>query len=303
MVMGHCSSYNYFHMHFISSFHMPFFFIVSGLLFSAKDRINYKKQFKSLMIPYFVFETIFGFLLCAFNHFNGVWDCFYTMITLKGLGATWFLPCLFGVECLFYITKKIGLFQIPVIVCLSAIGLIFKPIGLLLVLFRIFVGLGFFAVGAYLPQFFQKQHKWYFLIISIAIYVFSTVFNSEVSFVGCEFGIIPLSILSGLTGTFCLIQFSILIHKYLSILGEKIEFFGRNTLVILCTHMIFIEIIRLLDYKMLKNVLPALGAFESFAFAFIVIILEIPTIIFSNKYLWFLYGKGKPKTNTVKDAS
>ena len=72
---------------------------------------------------------------------------------------------------------------------------------------------------------------------------------------------------------------------------QCIEFLGRNSLIVLCTHMFFIEVIRLLDYKLFDNVLYTLGILEGVVFGMLVVGLMFPVIAVSNRYLRKLYGK------------
>ena len=81
-----------------SSFHMPLFFVLSGLLFkdgsSAKDCFTWSmKRFIALMIPFYLWTAIYS---------NGSYKGFAGIIyasnkTLGGAGtnaAMWFIPCM-----------------------------------------------------------------------------------------------------------------------------------------------------------------------------------------------------------------
>ena len=100
----------------ITSFHMPLFFVLSGMFFS------YKKNFKNfvvgktnrLIVPFFFFFIIISVLLpLAFycykgNALNKLPSLLYGFISenLFIVGAIWFLLSLFFVSILFYIIKK-----------------------------------------------------------------------------------------------------------------------------------------------------------------------------------------------------
>lgn len=91
-----------------SSFHMPLFFVLSGLLFkdgsSAKDCFTWSmKRFIALMIPFYLWTAIYS---------NGSYKGFAGIIyasnkTLGGAGtnaAMWFIPCM----CIAGILVKFG---------------------------------------------------------------------------------------------------------------------------------------------------------------------------------------------------
>lgn len=100
---------------YIYSFHMPFFFLVSGMLHKDLGCIAWNKYFKTLLIPFLFFNLLFFILWPILSNIgiwegdwglqNGVFDCYrnYFLNTVinvfKGKappdGATWFLLALF----------------------------------------------------------------------------------------------------------------------------------------------------------------------------------------------------------------
>ncbi len=109
---------------FISSFHMPLFFIISGMLISLKneDKKNFieiiKKKANGILTPYMFFSIIYFFIdimnlylhkidLSTFIE-NGI-----SSVTLYGVSVLWFLPALFIGEtvALFVMTKIHELFK------------------------------------------------------------------------------------------------------------------------------------------------------------------------------------------------
>ena len=57
--------------------------------------------------------------------------------------------------------------------------------------------------------------------------------------------------------------------------------------------MLIVEIVRLLDYKLLGNLLYKLGIFEGLVFGSIVMISEIPIIFIMKRYFGFALGNRK----------
>ncbi|MCR5107732.1 MAG: acyltransferase family protein [Lachnospiraceae bacterium] len=103
----------------IFSFHMPFFFIVSGMLIKYKndrDRdLNslITRRFKGIMIPYYLFSIVYIFIVLyslfitkvvpPSTLFVNIWY----VIGLYGMNVLWFLPAMFLGEVLFlFIIKK-----------------------------------------------------------------------------------------------------------------------------------------------------------------------------------------------------
>lgn len=89
---------------FIWSFHMPFFFVISGVFFSSKSdfRIFVKKKAFSLLIPYAIFAVI---VLAALypTEYNDLSQVYNGMEAY----ALWFIPVLFMAEVIFYPISKL----------------------------------------------------------------------------------------------------------------------------------------------------------------------------------------------------
>lgn len=57
---------------YIYSFHMPFFFLVSGMLHKNRDGISWKKYWKTLIVPFLFFNLVF-FILWPLCWEIGIW--------------------------------------------------------------------------------------------------------------------------------------------------------------------------------------------------------------------------------------
>lgn len=124
MVIGHSGYSGYLHQ-FIYAFHMPFFFLASGLFFKPTNQSGFKqnfiKSFKQLIVPYiamYIMTIPFGL---AFIYFHGGLDLTFSNIAIKPIvgmlcgvdkiqgtcsifsnGPLWFLLALFCARMLFY---------------------------------------------------------------------------------------------------------------------------------------------------------------------------------------------------------
>ena len=105
---------------FIFSFHMPLFFLISGILLRIKDETgtdnisvknHIKKRFKGIMIPYFCFSLCY-FSVVVFALIKGsisietFWVNLWYIISCYGMNVLWFLPALFFGEILFISLKR-----------------------------------------------------------------------------------------------------------------------------------------------------------------------------------------------------
>lgn len=102
----------------IFSFHMPFFFIISGMLIAYKNEPKRdlkdiaKRRFRGIMVPYYWFSFFYMLIvviaffkkqIIAENVFLNLWY----VLSCYGMGVLWFLPTLFFAELLFiYLIKK-----------------------------------------------------------------------------------------------------------------------------------------------------------------------------------------------------
>lgn len=113
-------------LHWIYSFHMPLFFIISGFLVSPPplraegigDFI--KKRLKTLMLPYLTFVVITMAYWFVIERNMRDWsgslrDVWLNIVLMRGgsdnwpeNAVLWFLPCLFLVECLYQVFAFCG---------------------------------------------------------------------------------------------------------------------------------------------------------------------------------------------------
>ena len=115
--------------------------------------------------------------------------------------------------------------------------------------------------------------------------------NGSVGIGALEFGVIGFFYANaivtsiGLLSLFCYAENNNFEIKWLA-------YFGVDSIVVLCTNNLLIEIIRLLDYKLSGNFLLEHGMFGCIIFTILLLILEYGIIrISQNKYIGFLFGK------------
>ncbi|MCD7808674.1 MAG: acyltransferase family protein [Erysipelotrichaceae bacterium] len=305
MVIGHCYSQTNIIIKIIYAFHMPFFFIVSGILYREKsfynnsDIFSLKKHLVTTFVPYFLFGILFSFLINILSYkngfINGIIAGMYKLITMQGISTEWFLPCMFFSQLIFFIIYKIDKNKLPFICSvISLIVGVFVSISdvYLTVLWRILIGFGFFSVGFYGRNIFMKMNNLTNNFIILLIFILLLTLNGNVNLVSLEFSNGFIYIVDSVIGSYLLLQ---LCHFFVNsskiIGGGYLLYVGKNSIIILVTHMFIIEIVRLVDYKFFDNFLPSLGLLEGLIFCLIVMLIESILLPFINNYIPFVLGK------------
>ncbi|MEE1085704.1 MAG: acyltransferase family protein [Schaedlerella sp.] len=116
MVLGHSYSNNNgeWIIRWISSFHMPLFFVISGVLYGMRKettiRLDIKKKMRTLILPYLFWGTLYQMFLSILKIIGGapisetICRSFVNVITVQG-SSMWFLPTMFGAFIIFYSTR------------------------------------------------------------------------------------------------------------------------------------------------------------------------------------------------------
>lgn len=252
VVFGHLSNPD-FVTNIIYSFHMPLFFFLSGLVFSANPDVSkfMLKKAKSILIPYF----IFGILTYMFWLFIGrkygadatmdlpwwkpIIGMFYSVGTngwMQHNIPLWFLTCLYLSELflllLLKITKNIAVW----LICISVIGYILSLYAIPIFPWSLntvpqamlFLGAGFLA-----KRFIREPKNVYaFMIFAICILgaYFIEPLNGRVDMNSNSYGNWLLFVTSAALGISAII-----------VLSQKINFtfvnmVGQHTLIIFLLH-------------------------------------------------------------------
>ncbi len=247
------------------SFHMPLFFICSGLVFSLNRYKDYKSFIKakvnSIVVPYFCLGMVLWLLKNCLNFvkqiYNGNtitdWKLGQTAISLV-LGhrlhhyyfSLWFLCVLFFSELVFYFIEKFAqkttvrrrviVYILTAILAVMIEWIVLKFIkGWFLSLDLVPAGIAFLSVGRLFRIINDNckvsfQQKWQ-LPIALLSSVFTCVLNYRISgltdLYSCNIGNPLLYFSSAITGSWFIIIL-------LSQLGEMnpVEYLGKNSLII-----------------------------------------------------------------------
>ncbi len=307
---------------FVNAFHMPLFFFISGYLFSVKDYSL--KEFtihkaRTLLIP-FLFLGFITFLfwpvkeqfnkeIIEENLLNYLIGFIYAPASKEFLGFNiplWFLPSLFLTEIIMflmirYIKRYLFLFSC----LLFGIGIILNET----VHFRLPWGLDtscFSVIFLYLGYVVRKKDilnkyllekglliKLAMLFISLAstiLFIWLNEIDTAVSYYSLyynNYAFFLLAALSGILFSFCL---DILIPS-----SWILNFYGRNTIVLLGLHLMVFAILKAMQVFILRIPLTVLDDNVSYNLVYILLtmILLAPVIIIINKYIPFVLGRKK----------
>lgn len=250
VVIGHIQEYagTYGYLYrFIYAFHMPAFFLISGILINKdnwKTKLPIKfviGRIKHLIIPYVFFETI-GIILYQFIYFEkeSVIQLALKSITIHcNVGADWYLIAFFMASILYYFYLKIENKYLAVtIVIFSIIYNLFIATAesdhFLWVIGRCFIGVSLLITGSALKKYFMNIRT-RFIFVSFVLTMISAYFNN-VNVAQCCIGNPIIFAIGSLSGTYFILGIS----KYFQC--KALNYIGMNTITILGTHQFIIYI-------------------------------------------------------------
>ncbi len=296
------------------SFHLPIFFIISGILFALNPQklvIGNKefilKKIKNLLYPYITFSIIsIIYLVIKGEGLVSIIKVCINTICLFGYGPIWFLPTLLISEILaFFLLKKARKIKLIFIITITLIIIIMSNLlqisywqeniinemiyKILNLIVRSLIATLFILGGYYFQKIRYKiieKPIIYAIILLINIYICQI--NGLIDIHYCKINNFILFIYTAFTTSISII---IIVEKLCK--NEKIlSFFGKNSLIVMATHytLPFIEIAKIICDNVLKiQNLYIIYFFETV----VVMLLEYVIIVIINHKLNFLI-KFKP---------
>ncbi|WP_026523815.1 acyltransferase family protein [Butyrivibrio sp. MB2005] len=271
VIAGHLFTYGGLPMKMIFSFHMPFFFLISGVFADRKYSIS--KLFKSILVPFVCFCAIGG----AVSMMIPAWRGGITLAAIKStmnslqpeifhVGQIWFLIALFWVKLLYrfidyYIKgdKNKWLICVAIIVffmyylysiCASVINgrLPWKMDTAL-------IGLTFYVIGWILKDYILDDNNWVItFVIGVAIVYYYARYSAEAINI-CNYSMgndIGLFIAVAFCGSVGIISLSKLLCRIFSKIGVNLEWLqilGRNSLVAFGMHSLWLYLFEFVYLK------------------------------------------------------
>lgn len=247
VMWGHISKFGF---NFIYSFHMPVFFILSGLFFKKKSTKElFRIDFRRLIIPYIItcllimipkllsFKGMVVYILTAIWGSGSSLHTAHFLSHMPNVGAIWFLLALFLGRFAFNIINRLNNDR-DIIIVISILFIVSTIIGRYIIVmpFSILPGLcslPFIYYGYYL-----KQHdiNKYILLILVFVWIFCIV-CSHMNIARCYFRYFFVDVLGGIGGFIVLMKASAFI-KRIDIVAGILSFIGRNSIIFLCFHLI-----------------------------------------------------------------
>lgn len=282
---------------YVYTFHMPAFFILSGIMFQFSTALN--KTFRkvlwdkiyTLAIPFFFFECL-GVLsnIASFGITLNIKGYIYqTLILDCNNGPDWFIWALLRAEICFLLIHKL-IRNKYVIWGVSGV------LGLLMIVFHnsyhlvgsTGIGFLFLTLGYYAASLFLKERNIWVAVLAGIISALVCIFNGKVDLGPWQFGSVPLYILGSLAGTVFVLEIS----KFIS--SRLLAYYGCNTLSVLGTHQ---AMNLLFKFRMgIQEYSTALGA----GVFLVIAVLEIPIIYVFNRFIPFLVGKKSRKASAQR---
>ena len=302
MIIGHIWNDGLVH-DLIYSFHMPAFFVISGLLFWQSAFLKKPVvvallgKIRSLLIPYFFFEV---FAILSHIAKNGmilnIKGYLFEMLSLHLFnGPLWFLVIMFLSEVLFLVLYKIfagfdGKIQYLLIAILFMILMVLPKFQSYINISTMFMALFFLIIGYAISDWLYKQSA-FITVMALGITMIISLVNNGIGMPDYQDGNRILFILGAITGSLFIIQISRMIQKFPVIL---LNFYGRNSLILLGTHYPIIV--------MIKNILniSEFSTAGKYACLMFIMLIEIPIIYIINVLVPFVIGK--PYRRILKQA-
>lgn len=308
----------------IFSFHMPLFFIISGMLINYKKDSDKEmktlitKRFKGIMIPYLWF-SLFYFLVVVFAYIKGtirietLLNQAWYVISLYGMNVLWFLPALFLGEILFlFIYKRFaGKITAILITTLTTIAstlnfllsriepetsFIEKMTELADVILRPIFACSFIALGFFIFSLLKQREKSNPLELAIGfIMTIANIFlhklNGGVDFRSLVFNNLLLYYVCALLGSVGLI----LLCKNIPDI-KPISAFGASSLIVMAVHNNETVLYLGLKLSMIVNqYITRARGYISYALVVLVILLYCVIMIYLiNHFFGFIIAKPSP---------
>lgn len=241
----------------IFSFHVPLFFIISGFFIRKKSVIDeVKSGGRSLMLPYFIVCLIYGLKdICSLPelHFNCVNLLANRILQLPeyGIIGMWFLPALFLCRIYYQLLATLNRY---IQLCVA----------LLLFLFAIFINATYkdlmisYVVNSFASLIFLLIGKsfWDSGILNyrmpecgkaLSVFVLLSGFMFPIDMFTCAYPLYVFSIVTSALLNFLVIKMLKSMDSckgYPGFIVSVLEFYGKDSLLILCFHAVFHYLIK-----------------------------------------------------------
>lgn len=277
----------------IYAFHMPAFFIISGILFNTeKWKKRLLKEFvvsraKHILVPYLFFEIV-GLIFHQIVYMGNkpsIANSVLGIFTINcNVGADWFLITYFIAMILYFCCEKYGNKYVRIILLVIAFGFVFSINGnttehIPIVIGRCLIGYAFIYIGHAMKKYFLESNV-VLVILSLIILCISAIINPRVELYFCIVSNPIFFLIGSISGTYFILNFSKLIQNKIT------NYIGQNTIPILGTHQNILDLlVWLFGY---------VTTIKYFVFTLIIVFIgEAIILLVANRICPALIGKKK----------
>lgn len=321
VILGHIEYIREDTLKWISSFHMPLFFVIGGIL-AYEKREEGRPLFSALaarargtLVPYAAF-TIMLLTMNTLEHFlepgalSGAQLArqYVDAATGYGIHILWFLPAYFTAGAIFLLLERglrpvsrnlavlllaVGAYGVTVIFRLDQYAVTDLPLigfagmDLLITLLRGILAMPFLLMGWYLGAFYGRLPRKAFPVLALLLIpggilaLHLSVFDLHYLYVEPWHYLAAFLSCAGLTA---------LMRALPAI--RPLAWLGRNSLVIMCTHAAFFVVYYVsLGMFFIDNRLPLPQPVFNLGVAVLVCAAEIPVVLIFNRYFGYLLGR------------
>lgn len=296
----------------IYSFHMPVFFIVCGILLSIKEKQQPNlrnmgkgilKRVVSLGVPYLFFGLVMTAFYAVLNIIGHqpvtVGVNLFRLFTLQGIDSMWFIPVYFFADVFMSLLGAVDRFNgiVRLLVTLMLTVILFCVAGcsfdaFITVIFKIMIGMTFVEIGIIVNRVcLIEKIPTIGIVVCFAVGLMCALFNGPVEMTTTKMNHPLAYYLAAIFTSVTVLGLFKKSEKYKIRVLDIIEYYGKNSIVLLCTNNLIIEIVRLADYKLFGNILIHWGICGSIVFTIIILIVEDVLIKLANGPFSFLFGK------------
>ena len=321
VILGHIEYIREDTLKWISSFHMPLFFVIGGIL-AYEKREEGRPLFSALaarargtLVPYAAF-TIMLLTMNTLEHFldpgalSGAQLArqYVDAATGYGIHILWFLPAYFTAGAIFLLLERrlrpvsrnlailllaVGAYGVTVIFRLDQYAVTdlslagFAGMDLLITLLRGILAMPFLLMGWYLGAFYGRLSRKAFPVLALLLIpggilaLHLSVFDLHYLYVEPWHYLAAFLSCAGLTA---------LMRALPAI--RPLAWLGRNSLVIMCTHATFFVVYYVsLGMFFIDNRIPLPQPVFNLGVAVLVCAAEIPVVLIFNRYFGYLLGR------------
>ena len=321
VILGHIEYIREDTLKWISSFHMPLFFVIGGIL-AYEKREEGRPLFSALaarargtLVPYAAF-TIMLLTMNTLEHLlepgalSGAQLArqYVDAATGYGIHILWFLPAYFTAGAIFLLLEKglrpvsrnlavlllaVGAYGVTVIFRLDQYAVTdlslagFAGMDLLITLLRGILAMPFLLMGWYLGAFYGRLPRKAFPVLALLLIpggilaLHLSVFDLHYLYVEPWHYLAAFLSCAGLTA---------LMRALPAI--RPLAWLGRNSLVIMCTHATFFVVYYVsLGMFFIDNRIPLPQPVFNLGVAVLVCAAEIPVVLIFNRYFGYLLGR------------